>query len=76
VTIRQRGVFKPARKQDKRPDRGSNRTVWQVVGDALSSWQGLCRVILFITVPIAILLIAAWVCHLVIEVGPVRIAPN
>jgi hypothetical protein len=73
VTIRHRGVFKPARKPDKRSDRIANRTLWQTVGHALSSWSGVFRVILLVTIPIVIVLVAAWVFHLAIEAGPVKI---
>ncbi|MFF1608868.1 hypothetical protein ACFVYA_13905 [Amycolatopsis sp. NPDC058278] len=73
MTIRHRGVFKPARRPDKRPDRIANPTLWRTVGHALSSWSGVFRVILLVTVPIVIILVAAWLFHIAIEAGPVKI---
>jgi hypothetical protein len=74
MTIRQRGVSKPARKADKGSGVRTNPAVWLAIYTALGTWQGLCRVILLIAVPIVILLVAAYVFDLDVEIGPLRIA--
>lgn len=76
MTIRQRGALKPARKPTKNSPRATNHTVWQALGNAVTTWQGVCRMLLLVVVPIVLLLVAASMFRLVVEVGPLRIAPH